>query len=155
VQFLRPEATKQFEGFKPKIYKDSKGKNTIGYGFNIDDSTVREFIPEDVLDGKRSITRKESDFIFKELYSVAQQDAIKFVGEASYANLNDARRGVLVDMAYNMGSPKLNQFIKLKQAVVHGNWRKAAHEMRNSKWFKQVNRRARILVEQMRTGKYK
>lgn len=73
------QSTKDFEGFRDTIYKDKKGKNTIGYGFNIDDPTVSQHIPTAVKLKLRKITREESDKIFDVLYDNAKKDAVTFI----------------------------------------------------------------------------
>jgi GH24 family phage-related lysozyme (muramidase) len=35
------EQTKLSEGFNPKVYYDSRGFKTIGYGFNLDQSGAK------------------------------------------------------------------------------------------------------------------
>ena len=37
------------EGNKPKVYKDTKGKRTIGIGFNLEEPANRKFLKEKAL----------------------------------------------------------------------------------------------------------
>lgn len=66
--------------------------------------------------------------------------------------LNDARQDVLVNMAYNMGWPKLSGFKRMIAAAAAGDFNAAAHEMLDSKWAPQVGARAARLAQQMKSG---
>ena len=143
MSFLTPEARiTGNEGFKPRVYKDTVGKNTIGYGFNIDDSTVRSLIPKDILQGKRDITQDEALGIRKTLTDRAFQDARLFVGDETFSNLTTQQRTALTDMAYNLGRNKLGEFKNLKAALKNGDYEQAGIEVLNSKYAKQVPSRA-------------
>jgi len=135
--------TKQFEGFSPIIYKDTKGKKTIGYGFNIDDPYMASLIPKDVLSGKRPLTKEEADRIFDKRYEIAQKDASKFIGEDKVNKLPAPVRATITDMSYNLGSSKLSEFKKFKSAIREGDTQKAAEELKNSKWYEQVGERSK------------
>jgi lysozyme len=66
----------------------------------------------------------------------------------------DARRGVLVNMAYNLGVTGLLSFKKMLSAYKKGAFVEAAQHMLDSKWAKQVGDRAKRLAEQMRSGEW-
>jgi len=53
-------------------------------------------------------------------------------------------------MAFNLGRPRLSQFKNMIKAVNEGNYKKAADEMVDSRWYHQVGRRSQELVELMR-----
>ena len=130
------------EGFKPRVYKDTVGKNTIGYGFNIDDNTVRSLIPKDILQGKRDMTQEEALGIRKTLTDRAFEDARGFVGDETFSNLSTQQRTALTDMAYNLGRNKLGEFENLRAALKKGDYEQAGIEVLNSKYAKQVPSRA-------------
>jgi len=50
------------------------------------------------------------------LYSQALSDAITFTGEDVFGKLDEGQRNVIIDMAYNLGLPKLRGFKKFKAA---------------------------------------
>jgi lysozyme len=68
--------------------------------------------------------------------------------------LDGARFGVLVNMTFNMGLPKLIGFEKMLLAVRAKDYEMAAVEMLASRWSEQVGDRALRLAEQMRTGRW-
>jgi lysozyme len=138
--------TKTFEGFRPYIYKDTAKptpKRTVGYGFNVDDKGIAQFLPPDVVQGKRPITQEESDKIFDTLYAKSAQDAVRFVGPEAYSTLSPQKQAILTDLAYNLGPNKLAGFEKFKEAVLRGDSRRAAAELKNSKWYRQVGNRSK------------
>lgn len=66
--------------------------------------------------------------------------------------LDDARRGVLLNMAFNMGVPGLLKFKQTLAYVQAGNWTAASQEMLRSAWSTQVGQRAQRLSTQLLTG---
>jgi lysozyme len=69
------------------------------------------------------------------------------------ASLDDVRRSVLWNMAYNLGVPGLLKFVNTLGYVKAGQFDHAASGMLASKWAKQVKGRAVRLAEEMRTGR--
>jgi lysozyme len=55
-------------------------------------------------------------------------------------------------MSFNMGLPTLSKFTRTLQAIKNGRYSDAADEMLDSKWARQVGKRAERLSKQMRTG---
>jgi lysozyme len=135
--------TKDFEGFRDKIYLDTNNNRTIGYGFNLEDRNMRSMLPAEVVSGQRPITRKEADAIFVKRYNQAAKDALDFIGLESMLRLDPYRQAILVDMAYNLGPNKLSEFKNMQAAVQSGDYMKAAAEMKNSRWYNQTGRRSK------------
>ena len=48
---------------------------------------------------------------------MAEKDAADFLGEDVFKKLDDNKKEVVVDMAYNMGLPKLSEFKKFKATI--------------------------------------
>ena len=59
---------------------------------------------------------------------------------------------VLMDMAFNMGVPRLKKFKKMWAAIHKEDYETASKEMLDSRWSKQVGRRSMILSAKMRNG---
>jgi lysozyme len=68
--------------------------------------------------------------------------------------ISDERQEVLVNMAFNLGEASLSAFKNMLDAIAKADWQRAAAEMRNSKWARQVGSRAERLAKQMETGRH-
>ena len=64
-----------------------------------------------------------------------------------YPALNDTRRGVLIEMIFQMGSKGVAKFVNFLDAAAEGDWQKAHDEMLNSRWAKQTPERAEKLAK--------
>lgn len=122
------------EGLRLKPYRDTVGKLTIGYGRNLED---------------RGITEDEAGFML-------DNDIDEVVAELErmplYLSLDSVRQVVLANMAFNLGLPRLLQFSRMLGALQEKHWDRAADEMLNSRWARQVGDRALELSEIMRRG---
>ncbi len=68
------------------------------------------------------------------------------------ARLDEARQGVLVDMAFNMGIQKLLGFHNTLALIHDGKYIMAAQNMLKSLWAQQVKGRAQRLARIMSSG---
>jgi lysozyme len=152
ISLLEKSLIQKHEGFRSRVYKDTLGNRTIGFGFNLEDPTVNKLVPKEVAQGERLLTTKEAAKAFNSLFSRAEKNAKQFAGQKTFENLNPARRYVLKDMAYNMGLSRLKSFKKFKAALAEGNFEAAADEMIDSNWYRQVGNRGKFLENLMRKG---
>ena len=53
-------------------------------------------------------------------------------------------------MMFNLGYPRLSKFKGMKAGVDSQDWNRAADEMIDSAWYRQVPNRAKRLVDRMR-----
>lgn len=72
-----------------------------------------------------------------------------------FKSLDDARKGVLVNMSFQMGVNGLAAFKNTMASVANGLYEKAAEQMLQSKWATQTPERASRLASQMKTGEWK
>ena len=96
--------------------------------------------------------------------SGAEHDAADATAEVDGAlpwsgSLDAARRAVLVNMAFNMGLGVHGQsgllgFARMLAAVERGDYDRAAAEMMDSRWARQVGPRAHRRARQMQTGEW-
>jgi lysozyme len=126
---------KRDEGVRLKPYRDTVGKLTIGIGRNLDDV---------------GISQGEAEFLLMNDI----QSAHKHLAQAApiFARLDAVRQRVLLNMAFNMGTPRLMTFRKMWDALDLFDYAAAADEMERSKWATQVGMRATRLAQQMRAG---
>jgi lysozyme len=59
-----------------------------------------------------------------------------------------------MDMAFNMGVPRLCKFKNMWNAIYEQNYEAASREMMDSRWARQVGRRAVILSDAMKSGEF-
>jgi len=143
------------EGVEPSVYKDTKGKRTIGIGFNLDEPSNRKKAEavglnvQDMLSG-RTLSDKEIKMLYNESIKQAANDANAFLPRAG--RQPPVVQKVLIDMAFNLGLTKLNKFEKMREALLEGDYNKAADEMIDSKWYNQVGNRSKTLVDMMRSA---
>ena len=134
---------RRHEGLRLEPYKCSEGYLTIGFGRNIETNGISEAEAEFML---------SNDLI-------ACENELKY--EGWYNQLDETRRAVVLNMAFNLGKPKLMQFKKFIGALSDDDYEIASKEMitgsdgvSESKWASQVGKRAYELAEQMRTGQW-
>lgn len=121
-------------------YKDHLGYSTIGVGRLID-------------------ARKGGGITTEESAYLLSNDIQKKLSELErklpwVKELDEARRGVLLSMAFQMGTDGLLGFKNTLEMVRTGRYTDAAKGMLNSLWAKQTPQRAKRHSEQMRTGKW-
>lgn len=126
------------EGTVPHAYQDHLGFWTIGTGRLIDERK-----------GGR-LRDSEIDFMLDNDID----DRVKALTEALpwFPTLDEARQGVLVNMAFQLGMAGLLGFETTLAQVEHGDYAGAADSMLRSKWAKQTPARAQRMATQMRTG---
>ena len=145
IEALR-EQLKIDEGVKYEIYKDHLGYPTFGIGH-----LITENDPEH---GKPDGTKISEDRVNE----IFETDVVKFVSEAKILfpdldDLPDVAQQVIVNMAFNMGRPRLSKFKNFIAGVNDRDWTRAAEEMMDSRWATQVGDRAIRLRNQILTRK--
>lgn len=152
---LLTELITHHEGVRNKVYKDSKGIPTIGIGFNLNSIQAAKTLKSmgisysNVLAGKRNLTDKEISYLFNISLDQAISDAAKFFPDIDH--LPPPAQIILVDMAFNLGYTRLAKFKNFKAALEERNYRLAANEMVDSRWYYQVGNRSKRLVGIMRS----
>lgn len=131
---------KRDEGEKLYAYQDTLGYWTVGIGILIDQRKGGGLRPE------------ESEFIFRNRLKLLDEELARVLPWIS--KLDPARRGVLLNMAYQMGVIGLLGFKTTLALVEAGKYQEAAAQMLQSKWAKQTPARAQRLSNQMATGEW-
>tara|TARA_R110000803_G_scaffold70556_1_gene133514 strand:+ start:540 stop:1028 length:489 start_codon:yes stop_codon:yes gene_type:complete len=146
------------EGMELDVYQDSLGIDTIGVGRNLRDRGITD--DELMSMGFDDIDHVyESGITYRDAELMLHNDII--IVEMELTNrypilhdLGEVRQRVLVDMAFNMGVPRLGMFRKMWSAIYDRDYYRASEEMLDSKWASQVGARATELAEAMKTGVY-
>lgn len=141
---------KKHEGVRPRIYKDSLGIPTVGIGFNMlrpDAPSVLKSIGADynkILSGESELTNNQMHELFNICLKIAYADAKKYV--PSFDSLPKNIKLGLLDMSFNLGYGRLHKFVKTREHILNGDYKKAAAELQNSKWAKQVGNRSVSII---------
>ena len=143
IEALR-EQLKIDEGVKYEIYKDHLGYPTFGIGH-----LITENDPEHGEPNGKEISEDRVNEVFA-------TDVAKFVSESKILfpdldELPDVAQQVIVNMAFNMGRPRLSKFKNFIAGVNDRDWTRAAEEMMDSRWATQVGDRAIRLRNQILT----
>lgn len=136
------EDIERHEGNVPYVYLDHLGYKTMGIGH-----LIRQSEPEYLLKVGQGVSKEAIDEYFENDLRIAIDDARRIFGDLN-EHPQDVIR-VLVNMSFNLGYPRLNKFVKMKQAIAQKNYLKAADEMKDSRWYTQVGRRGPELFELM------
>lgn len=129
-QFAYDDATDE-------IVKAPQGNLTFGIGWNIQVNGCPREIAE-----------------FAAMFFVNQRDSELSKKISFYDRLDDVRKVVLCNMAFNMGTGNILEFEHMLSAMKISDWKIAAISMLNSKWAHQVGNRAVMLSKMMESGKW-
>ncbi len=124
------------ENFVSHAYEDSEGFLTIGYGRMIDKR----------LGG--GIDQDEGDYLLER--DLARSNTELRTAFPWFHHLDDRRRAALIDMHHNLGLPRLVGFSKMIAALDAGEFDEAAREALDSKWARQVGKRAHDIADMIR-----
>ena len=131
------------EGVKYEIYNDHLGYPTFGIGH-----LVRDTDPEH---GQESGTPVSEDRVIeafnKDVESVLNDCTILY---GDFSKLPEEAQLIIANMMFNLGRPRLSKFKGMKAGVDAQDWNKAADEMIDSAWYRQVPNRAGRLVTRMK-----
>ncbi len=142
IEKLREEI-KYDEGSVNEIYLDHLGLATFGIGH-----LVTEWDEEYGKPVGTPVSTDRCNEVFDSDIQIVLADC-----EQLYPDFNDLPEEVqriIANMMFNMGRPRLSKFKGMKAGVDARDWNKAADEMVDSRWYRQVTNRAERLVERMR-----
>jgi len=128
---LLSQELKRDEGFRDQVYLCSAGKQTLGYGINLESEKIPERIASLWLDDKM-------------IWTIGQCEKFDW-----FYDLSDVRKRVILNMSYQMGITGVSKFKNMIRFIEEGDFRKASDEMRDSKWFRQTPNRAERLAQMM------
>jgi GH24 family phage-related lysozyme (muramidase) len=142
---IRP-STRDFiarhEGRRTRVYLDSAGHPTVGVGFNLDRDDARQMLTavgasyDGVRSGKQALTDAEVDALLDRSLAGAVETVRASVPD--FDALKPAQQDALLDMAFNLGPGGFPRFRKMLAALNAGDVQKAAAEMKDSLWARQV-----------------
>jgi len=130
------------EGVLYKVYLDPLGLKTCGIGH-----LCLEGEPEFDMEPDEPVSAERVEALFEKDMKTAIGDARQIV--SGFDDLPDEVQLVLVEMAFNLGAPRLSKFKRMIRHVNERRFADAAVEMMDSKWARQLPGRARRLSDRM------
>ena len=118
---------KHYESLDLHIYTDTSGHSTIGWGRNL----------------KKGIRLDEAELMFQNDLRDAVSELEAFYW---YNELPKPVQNALVNMNFNLGIVEFLNFRNMIHALIAKDYTKAAQELLESSWAKQVGKRAKDIA---------
>ena len=133
------ERIRKHEGYRDTVYSDSLGFATIGYGHLV--------LPTDDFVEGVTYPKEDLEKLFDVDFNQALQSADDLLQEIES---NHIIRGVICEMCFQLGKPRVMKFKKMWQALRDSDYEEAANQMIDSAWHKQTTSRCEGLASVMR-----
>ena len=130
------------EGVVYKIYTDHLGYPTFGIGHLITKND-----PEFEEPVGTPVSKERVASVFAIDIKIAEDECC--VLYPFWEELPEEVQEILVNMMFNLGRPRLTKFKKMNAALEMGDWKTAAVEGRDSRWYHQVGNRSERLMTRM------
>ena len=131
------------EGIVHEVYLDHLGLATFGIGHLVIDSD-----PEYGAEVGTAVAESRCIEVFNQDVEIVLSDCKILYPD--FDELPEEVQQIIANMMFNMGRPRLSKFKGMKAGVDDRDWERAADEMVDSAWYRQVTNRAERLVERMR-----
>ena len=129
------------EGLRKSVYLDTLGKKTVGIGHLVQPHEMERFA-EGV-----EIPMDEIMEIFEMDLNRAAAGADMLIQENVGHDLPQHVGEVILEMVFQLGTTGVSKFKKFWKALRVKDWKKAAAEMKDSRWHSQTPRRCESLAE--------
>ena len=146
----------QHEGLRLEVYQDTLGIDTIGIGRNLEDRGITEQelsdlgIPNIEHVYENGITEVDAVYLATNDVQIVETELVR--AHPCVDKLDSVRQLILMDMAFNMGVPRLCKFKNMWAAIHEEDFITAAKEMLDSRWANQVKSRSTKLAHAMHHG---
>ena len=146
------------EGLRLQVYKDTLGIDTIGIGRNLEDRGITKEelewmdIPNIDVVYEMGITEADAVYLATNDVQIVEEELLR--AHPCVDRLDSVRQLILMDMAFNMGVPRLCKFYNMWNAIHEEKYDIAAKEMLDSRWANQVKSRAIKLANAMHNGEF-
>ena len=134
---------KRHEGCRLRPYRDSLGFWTVGWGHKM------ESVSTCIL--SEGITQDDADHLLMVDIGIAERGVAR-LPVMVLNNCNDVRKGVLLEMIFQLGYAGVMKFKRMLRAIQNNDFERAANEMVFSLWHAQTPTRCQELSEIMRRG---
>ena len=141
IEQLREEL-KRDEGCVNSIYLDHLNLPTTGIGHLINEWDEEYGKPV----GTEVSEDRVNELFAKDIQVTIHECKVLY---DNFHDLPEEAQLIIANMMFNLGRPRLSKFVRMRENVNKGDWKAAASEMRDSKRYDQVTKRAERLVDRM------
>ena len=136
------KSVKEHEGYRTKVYLDTLGKRTVGYGHLC--------VEDHWEDDKEYEWGYLEEILIKDLRE-AIAGADELIEQHNCKDLEGAAKEVIVEMIFQLGKTGVSKFKKMWEALSEYNYIGASFEMLDSKWANQTPNRAKKMAALMKS----
>lgn len=136
------EEIKADEGEVLEVYLDHLGLPTIGIGHLVTQQDEEFGKPPGT-----AITAERSRELFARDIDNAIEDCKRLFPQ--WDNWPEEVHLIMVNMCFNLGATRLAHFVQMRIELAQKNWKEAAVEGRDSRWYRQVTNRAERLMTRL------
>jgi len=146
------------EGLRLQVYKDTLGIDTVGIGRNLEDRGITDEelewmdIPNVDTIYEHGISEVDAMYLAGNDVQIVEEELVR--AHSCVDKLDSVRQLVVMDMAFNMGVPRLCKFKNMWAAIHEKDYPTAAKEMLDSRWAVQVKSRSTKLAHAMHHGEF-
>lgn len=130
------------EGVVHEIYKCTEGYKTFGCGHKIVETD-----PEYGQEVGTKVSKERINEAFQKDLQDVEIDCNRLYEH--FGKLPVEVQEIIGNMMFNLGLNRLGGFRKMKAAIEIGDYKEAAEQMKDSRWYRQVKTRAVRLVRRM------
>lgn len=142
------ESIKVNEGFRANIYQCTAGVDTVGYGFNVN------YLEEDELALNNGVVEPMTPEVAHKILELKLEKLkVALIREFSWVEQKPVIvQEALLEMAYQLGIPKMKSFSQTLTYIKEDNYQQAAINLRKSKWAKQTPKRVENLIRSLQNA---
>tara|TARA_R110000751_G_scaffold44451_1_gene101737 strand:+ start:928 stop:1368 length:441 start_codon:yes stop_codon:yes gene_type:complete len=142
IEQLREELEAD-EGIKHEVYLDHLEKKTVGIGH-----LCQAGEPEYEMEVGEAVSEERVAELFEQDIAGTLDDCQRLMPD--FDMLPDSVRLIAGNMCFNLGRKRFGGFKKMLAAIEDRDWERAADEMLDSKWARQLPARSNRLISRMR-----
>ena len=135
------ESIKKHEGFRKKVYLDTLGKRTVGYGH----LCVEDYWEDDV-----EYTEAQLDRVFEQDFAKAEEAANRLCKDNGCEGIPQEAKNIIIEMVFQLGPTGVSKFRNMWKCLSEENMVGASYEMLDSRWAKQTPNRANEMANHMK-----
>ncbi len=130
------------EGCISEVYTDHLGYHTFGIG---------HLITRDDPEWGKPVGTAIPEYRINRVFEKDIAETIDYCEHLyeDFYGLPEEVQQILANMMFNMGPGGMRKFRRMNSAIEDGQWRTAAKEMQDSRWYNQVGKRSKRLYNRM------